>query len=322
MPIRFFSINGEPLTNAISDAVTVVTQEYNNVYFDVSNTTIFWDKSERIICEYDFPPGIFTRTTINYPIHEWIKGAGEVHLVEGQFSMIAGSQWKGMLFAEKPGQHDFFSIHWSSQFISELVDGQTDIIDAITFSLPGLPHRFIGPQNFVNIAMKQHLFELWQLNFSAKKLLPIAADYLRLYFKEMINEWKHFEPVKRKMRESDWHHIHAAKNFVDDNLATPFTTRDVSRGIKMNEFKLKKLFPRITGYHLEDYRKYMLCTKVGRKIISMPDEPIKHFYAESGYSNLPNFSRGFLKHCCCKPTQLRQQSWDVGGIVNHQTEQE
>ena len=93
----------------------------------------------------------------------------------------------------------------------------------------------------------------------------------------IVNQRKHFDPVKREMNEKDWHLSHSAKKLIDENLHTQYTTKEISIKIGMNEYKLKKLFPRITGFTLEEYRKYKLCVKVGRQIIEQPDEPLKIF---------------------------------------------
>ena len=295
---------------------SIVNQEYNNVYFSINKTCITWIKPESIICEYDYPEGIFTRIVLFQPVHERIKGAGFINLKKDQFSILAGSSWKGEMIPMKPGKHCFYHISWSSQFMHDIIKDEPELLEAINFSLYGFPYRFVNAPNYLDSTMKQVLYEITEMNFASKKNMPVLSEHLKKLCRLIVNHRKHFDPVKREMNEKDWHLSHSAKKLIDENLHTQFTTREISINIGMNEYKLKKLFPRITGFTLEEYRKYKLCVKVGRQIIEQPDEPLKNFYAEAGFSNHPNFSRGFLRHCGCKPTQLRSKEWDVNGISN------
>ena len=136
----------------------------------------------------------------------------------------------------------------------------------------------------------------------------------------MMEESVHFESKKRKMKEVEWFTVHVAKQMIENNLDKQFTTAEVSRTIGINEFKLKQLFPKITGYSLDEYRKYKLFGRVGRNIIQKSDVPLKSFYNEAGYTNYSNFSKAFHKQCSCTPSELRVADWDLGSLPNYNVE--
>ena len=122
------------------------------------------------------------------------------------------------------------------------------------------------------------------------------------------------------MKEVEWHTVHVAKQMIENNLDKHVTTGEISRAIGINEYRLKQLFPKISGYSLDEYRKYKLFAKLGRSILVKTDIPLKSFYHEAGYTNYSNFSKAFQRQCSCTPSELRSDSWDVDGLPNYKDE--
>ena len=293
---------------------TIVNQEYNNVYFSVSESAVTWKQKKLIICDYDYPHGMFTRTALDKSLHEFVKGAGAVHLIKDQFSLIAGSSWKSFLYPARPAKHTFLNISWSADFISDYLKEDITLETALNNSTGGLPIRIIDPPSFRNGTMKQLHYEMTQLNLAGTKNVAVLDGLLKKYCSLLMNERKRFDAYTRGMSKEDWAGIQSAIRLIEDKLDISYTTKQISDAIDMNDNKLKKLFQKVTGFSLEEYRKYKLCVRTALKIIRMPDVPIKSFYSESGYSTMPNYTRACLKHCCCKPSQIRKKEWDVKGL--------
>ena len=69
-----------------------------------------------------------------------------------------------------------------------------------------------------NSTMKQVLYEITEMNFASKKNMPVLSDHLKKLCRLIVNQRKHFDPVKREMNEKDWHLSHSAKKLIDENL--------------------------------------------------------------------------------------------------------
>jgi hypothetical protein len=91
------------------------------------------------------------------PVHERIKGAGVINLKKDQFSILAGSSWKGEMVPMKPANIVFTTSAGPSQFVHDIIKDEPELLEAINFSLYGFPYRFVNAPNYLDSTMKQVL---------------------------------------------------------------------------------------------------------------------------------------------------------------------
>lgn len=99
-------LNGATASHVKAGFGQIVLQEFSTEKASFRNCMISWKKPEKILCQYQHPPGVFARVALDNRIHEFIKGAGELHVNKEQFVTLTGSEWTGLLLAEKPGELD------------------------------------------------------------------------------------------------------------------------------------------------------------------------------------------------------------------------
>jgi AraC-like DNA-binding protein len=290
----------------------VVVQEYNTDLVNIRKLSVIWKKPERLVCRYNYPPGIFSRVLLNTNLHEYLKGAGGVYLKREEFSLLAGSRWMGLLIGERPGEYHCVDMHWSAA-LAHAVSSDPVMAGLLNSICDGVCDRIMGAAPAVNTEMAGLLASLQRLNFGIVKAGKLLHRDMKRYLALLLREIKEQLSLKAKMKESEWNTLVEAKQLIASS-DRHYTTPELSVTIGMNEQKLKKLFPMVTGFKVDEYRKYLLHMKTAKKIMQMPEEPMKTFFEEAGYTSLTTFIRGFRRICYCTPGELRSDAWDLSGM--------
>jgi len=289
-----------------------IAQELHNEQFSFARRSIYWKKPAAIICHYNYAPGFFTRTLLDHPVHEFVKGAGEVCLRKEEFASLAGSSWKAVLLPRRSGWHTFIDMQWTVDLAQDGAVNSPLLREMAQNTYPGLPQRLIGRPHTLNENMQNLLKVLQGFDYSQPSAPDFLSQQMKRYFRLAMKESIHDEPA-RDIRKDDWRIILLAKELIDNNPDKHFTIPEISVRVGMNEYKLKKLFPKVTGLKIDEYRKYRLCVKVGKEIMRS-DKPVKSFYQEAGYTGASTFIRGFRKLMYCTPGELREEQWNLSGI--------
>jgi AraC-like DNA-binding protein len=292
----------------------IVIQEYLTDYLSFRNVHIRWKSPGSIICRYDYGPSLFSRAAISNDVREHIKGAGRIHVKNNEFAILTGSRWTGLLIASEPCDQHFIDIGWSAEALENVNTEYPDVHDLLQHVTDGLPDRVKGPFRELDTYMQRVLEEIFQINFFEESAAELFESLLERYLNLILRESKEFKTVRKKVREH-FDNILKAQTLIEEHTDKHFTIPQISSLVGLNEYKLKMLFPVVTGFNVDEYRKYLLCSRVAKKIVQRPDTPLKNFYAEAGYSSETTFVRGFKKICCCTPGELRGDEWDVEAIV-------
>lgn len=310
-------VPGATTSHIIDSFGHIVVQEFETQQMNLSKMVVHWKKPVRIKCEYNhFSPVVFCRMMQNNSMCEVVKGAGDIYLKKDQLCGLTGRKWSGLIISEKPGEHHFTNFTWNIELVNSLLaeDGYYGKISQhFQFELP---ERLSTTDQDVSDQMKTLLERLLKIDFGDRSGIlqfeEVMTKYLRLLFQDLRGS----ESVRKKMTEADWYSISKAKKMIDYNLDTQFTTSDLSVKVGVNEYKLKKLFPKVAGYPIEEYRKYRLLVKAARKIVQYPDSAIKMFSDESGYTSLATFTRAFSR-MGCTPGELREDTWDLKKLESY-----
>lgn len=120
-----------------------------------------------------------------------------------------------------------------------------------------------------------------------------AIELITLQFSQFI-ETKSYSDSKPSLKIDDIDRIHQAKEFIIHNFKNPPSLLELSRQVKLNDFKLKQGFRQVFGTtvfgYLHDYRMqqaYMLLTKEKMKV--------KEAAQAVGYASSSSFNSAFKK---------------------------
>ena len=103
--------------------------------------------------------------------------------------------------------------------------------------------------------------------------------------------------------ESEREKVMEALNIIGQRLDKPFTIRELSRKVAMNECYLKKGFKALTGKTINDYQQELRITKA-KELLQLNGQSVSYVAATLGYSSISHFSTAFKKATGLKPCEL------------------
>lgn len=302
-------LNGVEIYSSTSAICQLMIQEYQTDFLSFRNVHLKFKAPGKIICNYDYPPSLFSRTTINNSLRERIKGTGELYIKSEEFMLLTGSNWTGLLFADTPGEHHFVDIAWSAEILENMPTEYPEVYDMLVNITDGLPDRCKVPFHPLDTYMQRLITEMFQLDFTEDASIEIFEERLQRYLNMILREAKECKGIRKRIGEDDWQKVLEARKFIEENTTKHYSIPQISSMIGMSEYNLKKLFPVVTGFSVDEFRKYWLCANAAKKIMQRPDMPLKNFYTEAGYTSESTFVRGFKRICGCTPGELRSNNW-------------
>ena len=285
---------------------------FNNITFN--KVVINWKKPQRLICEHNYPPVVFCRTVLNKGLYEVIKGSGDRLIHKEQFVAHTGKKWSELKISEKSGEHHFIDMSWSAEFLNEIVVGNTLPVNNAESYNNGIVNRLTSVPHDLNVQMNRIIEDIQSLDFNSSSQKQSFFTLMLKYLSLMSQEIKEQHSIRKNISKSDWYNINQVKQMIDENLDKRISTPELSKRSGVNEFKIKSLFPKLTGYAVDEYRKNKLFINSARRIIQNPDIPSKIVAMEAGYNSLTTFIRAFKNSCHCTPGELKTDSWDVSRI--------
>jgi AraC-like DNA-binding protein len=289
-------------------------QEFNTGPISFRSVFINWQEPERLICHHEYPPVLFCRLMLEKCIYEVFKGAGNSLLEEDKFSFLTGKEWTSVIISEKPGQHHFLDLTWSAELLNEAWKRVSFFDNAAQSFCNGLPERITGAPIELSREIKSNARELLYMDGNDNTFKFKFSETMLKQLKCVLSELKEQPTLKKEIGETNWHRINEAKLLIEDNLDKKLSTPQLSSRTGVNEFKLKNLFRKVTGFSIDEYRKHLVFAIAGRKIVQLPDTPLKIISAEAGYPSVTNFIRAFRGLCNCTPGELREHDWDLSKL--------
>ncbi len=275
---------------------------------------IFYEEPAVVVCHHTHEhPVLYVRTTPEQPAYECIKGVGIRHFEQKQYSWVSGKSWYSVLRPHESGHYRFIDTVWQTDFVKSTCRNHVETLFRIGSSRERIPEIIEGPRHYLSPGMQQILIGLKTADYSATAGSGYLHDRMEAYLKLLVADDKTYTWKRLGIRQADWEAVHRAISVITDHPEIHYTIPELSRKAAINEFKLKMLFPRITGYTIDDYRKNLLLRKTRDLLADTPDS-IKTIYPHSGYSSFSSFSAGFRKIFYCSPGEIRQDVWDTGNF--------
>ncbi|MCM3290687.1 AraC family transcriptional regulator [Paenibacillus sp. MER 180] len=172
-----------------------------------------------------------------------------------------------------------------------------------------LLHRHLGSIDTYSVTPDIHrcVTDMLQCDYQGK-MKRLYMESKAIEFLALFGEADeiHDRTVKRNVRRDDIAKLHEAREIVMNNYEQPFSIRELSKLVGINEFKLK------TGFReLFDTTVFELVRKqrIEKAIWHMEMEHLNVGEAAVavGYSNVSNFTAAFRKHYGCNPSSFLKQ---------------
>lgn len=259
---------------------------------------------------------VINRTSVSVSSHiktEWIEVAFEENnwpeeharlnlfpIADGQFCV----QLLYLQFTEQPGNAMVCWIEFTPPFFEQyplptLISGQPFRADKVTeeqFAICTQSHLLLqqlqevtAPSDFVR-SLEQTEITIHLLRRSLECIIvpftvcPVPACRFLAY-------------------DSEREKIAQAKILVEENLDHPFTIKELSRKVAMNECYLKKGFKAITGKAIHEYTQELRIIKA-KQMLQQQGFSVSDVANSLGYSSISHFSTAFKKATGMKPCEL------------------
>lgn len=94
-----------------------------------------------------------------------------------------------------------------------------------------------------------------------------------------------------------------ARLIIEQQLDKPFTIKELSRKVAMNECYLKKGFKALFGKTINDYQQELRISKA-KELLQQNGQSVSYVASTLGYSSISHFSTAFKKATGIKPCEL------------------
>jgi len=293
----------------------IILQEVSTALACFRILHLHYETPAAIICHYDYSrPVVCVRTAWDQAAYEFIKGAGSRHFEKKQYSWLSGKSWQSLLRPHEPGHYTFLDIVWKPDFFSDPLKVQSEDLFLTENIRDRIPEILSGPRRYLSADMYSTLLLLRAYDYSAATRDSYLHEQLETYLKLLIADDKTYTWKRLNIGQSDWEAAHRAAELILADPYIHYTIPQLSRKAGINEYKLKKIFPRITGFTIDDYRKNLALGKT-RDMLERTGVSIKTIYPRSGYSSFSAYSSGFKKMFHCSPGEIRSDEWDIGHLL-------
>jgi AraC-like DNA-binding protein len=136
------------------------------------------------------------------------------------------------------------------------------------------------------------------------KRLFLEAKVLDLLLLQ-IESFFPLAPTQSSIKEYDVEKLYQAKHIIEQHLANPYSLRELSRQVGLNEFKLKKGFKTLFGYSVFGYLHELRMQEAKRLLLDHKKsiEQVAHY---CGYQYVQHFSTAFKKKYGTTPGSIRR----------------
>lgn len=107
--------------------------------------------------------------------------------------------------------------------------------------------------------------------------------------------------------------INLALGYINDHLTEPFGERDLAALSRLSPGAFSRSFRRHTGMTLGAYVNRLRIHVASQLLMSEPGMPITDICFASGFTNISNFNRQFLRHKSMPPSRFRRLLAGNGG---------
>jgi AraC-like DNA-binding protein len=251
------------------------------------------------------PAGLITRFILKGNVRIKLSSAQNFYLSDGQFMLLKTLDGREAFVFDKGVEHKIFDTVFSAAMLEQLF-----------ISFPSLKEFVSSANGSQSLQMRKPLSASQKMTEIVYDLLkcPYDEKLRRIYFEkkasdflfEALVEARRARPPVAELDQREQAAIVAAKDLILADIKQHFTIAEISRQVRLNEFKLKTGFKRRFGIGIFEFLLMARMEEAKRQLIET-DKPIKQIAALTGYDHLTNFITAFRKHFGFTPGSLRRK---------------
>ena len=236
--------------------------------------------------------GLFARIMLENHVAHNIRGAGELIIHEGQFSMMTGIAPEAMLHFGNRRYYSSFDAFFSMPMLYRVLSRFPALQRFFSHELSRLPHILVDPkppEGDTRVLLDRVLEN------------PGNDEYAEQLLQSFVSQIEERRKLKRPAPDV-LEKIYAAERIVAEDIRHHYLIPILAKKVQTNQCTLKSYFPFEFGtgpykYHL---RKKM---RLARKLI-LEKMPIKNVARETGYKSTAEFSKAFKAFHKISPSEL------------------
>ncbi len=222
--------------------------------------------------------GLFARMMLENHVPHFIRGAGELTIREGQFSMMTGIAPEAKLQYGSRKTYSSFDAFFSMHMVSKVLEGFPGLRDVFNHDLSRLPQILVEPKP-AESGTRDHIHQVLEN--------PGDGGYAGSLLQSFISQLEEKRKLKKPSPEV-LEKIYDAERTIAEDIRQHYLIPILAKKVQTNQCTLKSYFPFEFGigpykYHL---RKKM---RLARKLI-LEKMPIKNVAWETGYKTTSEFS--------------------------------
>ena len=274
-----------------------------NIIIHINNFSIQKD----IVFEYDFNlNGLSINITLDGGFEYESQSSEFKMLQENNNTIITiGSKENGTVFHRKNNSLQNIIIFVKLDFLKQIFNESIEMENIITY-IENKKNLKTLKSRQTNIQTKLCAYDIYNANsktsFDMMFIESKVLEILSYEFKDIFSNKKNINS-NVKFSKYDIEALHLAKKILTQDLKNIPSLTQLSKQIKLNEFKLKVGFKRLFGtspyIFLYDYK-----LNEAKRLLKTSDLNVTQISAEIGYKEIYGFSNAFYKKFKVRPKEI------------------
>lgn len=247
--------------------------------------------------------GIHSRFMLRNHARHKIEGVGKLRLGEGEFTALWSEQASCEAKFKAAGDYEAIDVYCAPG-LAEQISAFFPELETVMRS--GDTRLLMQPPCFISPALKDILRQMidcpydnatreFYFDIKVRELLYVMLEQGR---KEKVKVVK-LSGYERSL-------VTKAKDLLVQDLGRkPYTLRELSRAVALNEFKLKNGFKEMYGVGIFEYVTDARMEKA-KELLTQTNKPIKEICSLAGYTHMTSFITAFRQRFGYTPGSLRR----------------
>lgn len=314
-PINLTPINADHLSGPLlpgsetfyaeNDFGTILIQQYNSEnyslrfgIFNLLKKFSFFFKEETFLLKNR----LSLKGTIGIKSHN----KSVIKLREGDFLLYRNDDKPETLYFESNNEYCVFDSSFSEKSLAELFEAFPSLKGFVTGKLSRNDLKITSNPYSASPEMKSIVFDLMKC--------PYDEGLRKQYFENKVNDYlfeiliKTFseKPASVKLSAEEHEAVFNARDIIKADLTKHLSIKEISRIVRLNEFKLKNGFKEKFGAGIFEYL-LQERMETARQYLIETNKPMKEIASLTGFNQITNFITAFKKYFGHTPGELRRK---------------
>ncbi|HVM87932.1 MAG TPA: AraC family transcriptional regulator [Puia sp.] len=234
------------------------------------------------------------------------KGITDIHLNEGQCTILYAPHQPLTAIFEKNIESQLFEMYYSAELIKEFVPFFPFLSDHLSKNKNDKPFTIGDKDRWSCSKIRDISFELLHCSYEEKIRRFYFENKIRECLFVMLAQASESKPDQLTVSREEEDKAYFIKKTLSENINRHLTIPELSRMVGMNEFKLKFVFRQIFGKGMFEFQKEVRL-KEAKRLLLDTNKPPKEIARITGYLRITSFITEFRKHFGYTPGSLRRK---------------